>query len=77
MLDHTATAWLRRLLAWLELFEDGFSHPARRGALRRYVQGLLSDVDSGGQPVLEPDALDLEITGQKLHFLLQRNLLRS
>lgn len=43
MLDHTATAWLRRLLAWLELFEDGFSHRAQRGALRRYVQGLLSD----------------------------------
>ena len=43
MLDHTATAWLRRLLAWLELFEDGFGHRAQRGALRRYVQGLLSD----------------------------------
>lgn len=39
----SATAWLRRLLAWLELFEDGFSHRAQRGALRRYVQGLLSD----------------------------------
>jgi SRSO17 transposase len=43
VLDHTATTWLRRLLAWLELFEDGFSHRAQRGALRRYVQGLLSD----------------------------------
>jgi SRSO17 transposase len=43
VLDHTATAWLRRLLAWLELFEDGFSHRAQRGALRRYVEGLLSD----------------------------------
>jgi SRSO17 transposase len=43
VLDHTATAWLRRLLAWLELFEDGFGHRAQRGALRRYVQGLLSD----------------------------------
>ncbi len=43
MLDHTATSWLRRLLAWLELFEDGFSHRAQRGALPRYVQGLLSD----------------------------------
>jgi SRSO17 transposase len=43
VLDHTATAWLRRLLAWLELFEDGFGHHAQRGALRRYVQGLLSD----------------------------------
>lgn len=44
MPDHpSATAWLRRLLAWLELFEDGFSHRAQRGALRRYVEGLLSD----------------------------------
>ena len=43
VLDHTATAWLRRLLAWLELFEDGFRHRAQRGALRRYVQGVLSD----------------------------------
>lgn len=43
MVDHSATAWLRRLLAWLELFEDGFSHPAQRGALRRYIQGVLSD----------------------------------
>lgn len=43
VLDHTATAWLQRLLAWLELFEDRFSHQAQRGALRRYVQGLLSD----------------------------------
>lgn len=44
VLDHTtATAWLQRLLAWLELFEDRFSHKAQRGALRRYVQGVLSD----------------------------------
>jgi len=43
VLDHTATAWLQRLLAWLELFEDRFSHRAQRGALRRYVQGVLSD----------------------------------
>jgi SRSO17 transposase len=43
VLDHTATAWLQRLLAWLELFEDCFSHTAQRGALRRYVQGILSD----------------------------------
>jgi SRSO17 transposase len=42
--DHpSATAWLRRLLAWLELFEDGFGHRAQRGALRRYVHGLLGD----------------------------------
>jgi SRSO17 transposase len=43
VLDHTATAWLQRLRAWLELFEDCFSHTAQRGALRRYVQGILSD----------------------------------
>ncbi len=43
MLDHTATAWLRRLLTWLELFEAGFSRRSQRGALRRYVTGLLSD----------------------------------
>jgi SRSO17 transposase len=44
VLHHTtATAWLQRLLAWLELFEDRFSHKAQRGALRRYVQGVLSD----------------------------------
>ena len=43
MLDHAATAWLRRLLTWLELFEEGFSRRSQRGALRRYVTGLLSD----------------------------------
>ena len=43
MLDRTATAWLRRLLTWLELFEDGFARQSQRGALRRYVTGLLSD----------------------------------
>jgi SRSO17 transposase len=42
-LDHTATAWLKRLLIWLELFEDDFSRRSQRGALRRYVTGLLSD----------------------------------
>jgi SRSO17 transposase len=42
-LDHTATAWLRRLLTWLERFEAGFSRQSQRGALRRYVTGLLSD----------------------------------
>ena len=35
--------WLRRLLTWLELFEDGFARQSQRGALRRYVTGLLSD----------------------------------
>ena len=43
MLDRTATAWLRRLLTWLELFDDGFSRQSQRGALRRYVSGLLND----------------------------------
>ena len=43
MLDRTATAWLRRLLTWLEPFEEGFSHTSQRGALRRYVFGLLND----------------------------------
>ena len=43
VLDHTATAWLRRLLTWLERFEAGFSRQSQRGALRRYVTGLLSD----------------------------------
>ncbi|MBA2354425.1 MAG: IS701 family transposase [Acidobacteria bacterium] len=43
MLDRTATAWLRRLVTWLELFEDGFSRERQRGAMRRYVTGLLND----------------------------------
>ena len=43
VLDRTATAWLRRLLTWLELFEDDFARQSQRGALRRYVTGLLSD----------------------------------
>lgn len=43
MLDRTATTWLKRLLVWLEVFEDDFSHASQRGALRRYVTGLLSD----------------------------------
>ncbi len=43
MLDRAATAWLRRLLTWLEPFEDGFGRQSQRGALRRYVAGLLND----------------------------------
>jgi len=43
VLDHTATAWLKRLLAWLERFEPCFGRASQRGALRRYVQGLLND----------------------------------
>jgi SRSO17 transposase len=43
VLDRTATTWLKRLLVWLELFEQDFSRQSQRGALRRYVTGLLSD----------------------------------
>ena len=43
MLDHTATAWLTRLLTWLEVFEPCFGRASQRGAFRRYIQGLLSD----------------------------------
>jgi len=43
LLDRTATTWLKRLLMWLELFEQDFSRQSQRGALRRYVTGLLSD----------------------------------
>ena len=43
MLDRSATAWLKRLLIWLEVFERDFSRQSQRGALRRYVIGLLSD----------------------------------
>lgn len=43
MLDRTATAWLRRLLTWLEPFEDGCSRQRQRGTLRRYVTGMLND----------------------------------
>lgn len=43
MLDRTTTAWLTRLLTWLEVFEADFSRQSQRGALRRYVTGLLND----------------------------------
>jgi SRSO17 transposase len=43
VLDRTATAWLKRLLIWLEVFERDFSRQSQRGALRRYVTGVLSD----------------------------------
>jgi SRSO17 transposase len=43
LLDRTATTWLKRLLIWLELFEHDFRRQSQRGALRRYVSGLLSD----------------------------------
>jgi SRSO17 transposase len=43
VLDRTATVWLRRLLTWLEQFEDCFGRQSQRGALRRYVSGVLND----------------------------------
>ena len=43
LLPRNAPAWLDRLSAWLEPFEDCFSHVAQRGAFRRYLLGLLSD----------------------------------
>jgi SRSO17 transposase len=43
VLDRAATTWLKRLLVWLERFESDFSRHSQRGALRRYVTGLLSD----------------------------------
>jgi len=43
VLDHTATAWLTRLVTWLEVFEPCFGRASQRGAFRRYIQGLLSD----------------------------------
>src|SRR5258708_2677462 len=43
--DRRATAQLRRLMAWLEPFKECFGHRAQVLALRRYVQGLLSDSD--------------------------------
>jgi hypothetical protein len=43
VLDRTATAWLKRLLIWLEVFERDFSRQSQRGVLRRYVTGVLSD----------------------------------
>jgi SRSO17 transposase len=43
VLDRTATAWLNRLVTWLEVFEQDFSRRSQRGALRRYVTGILSD----------------------------------
>lgn len=43
MVDGTASTWLRRLLGWLEVFEPCLARASQRGALRRYVEGLLSD----------------------------------
>jgi len=43
LLPRNAPAWLERLSAWLEPFEQSFGHVAQRGAFRRYLFGLLSD----------------------------------
>jgi SRSO17 transposase len=41
--DRAARGQLRRLMTWLEAFKVCFGHRAQVLALRRYVQGLLSD----------------------------------
>jgi SRSO17 transposase len=41
--DRRAVLQLHRLMRWLEAFRVCFGHQAQRLALRRYVQGLLSD----------------------------------
>jgi SRSO17 transposase len=41
--DRDAVLQLRRLMRWLEAFQACFGHHAQRLAVRRYVQGLLSD----------------------------------
>jgi SRSO17 transposase len=43
--DRRAIAQLHRLMTWLEAFKECFGHRAQVLALRRYVQGLLSDSD--------------------------------
>lgn len=43
MADRRAVSQLRRLMTWLEAFKECFGHRAQLVALRRYVQGLLSD----------------------------------
>ena len=43
MEDRRAVNQLRRLMTWLEAFKVCFGHRAQVLALRRYVQGLLSD----------------------------------
>jgi SRSO17 transposase len=41
--DRQAVGQLRHLMTWLEAFKECFGHRAQTLALRRYVQGLLSD----------------------------------
>lgn len=43
MTDRRAVYQLRRLMRWLEAFKECFGHRAQKLAVRRYVQGLLSD----------------------------------
>lgn len=43
MTNRQVVGQLRRLMAWLEDFKECFGHRAQVLALRRYVQGLLSD----------------------------------
>ena len=43
MTDRGAVSQLHRLMNWLEAFKPCFGHRAQVLALRRYVQGLLSD----------------------------------
>lgn len=43
MTDRQAVRQLQRLMTWLEAFTECFGHRAQRLAVRRYVQGLLSD----------------------------------
>jgi SRSO17 transposase len=43
--DRQAINQLHRLMTWLEAFKECFGHQAQVLALRRYVQGLLSDSD--------------------------------
>ena len=43
MTDRRTVYQLRRLMTWLEAFKECFGHRAQKLAVRRYVQGLLSD----------------------------------
>ena len=43
MTDRRTVYQLRRLMTWLEAFKACFGHRAQKLAVRRYVQGLLSD----------------------------------
>src|SRR6185503_2254010 len=51
------------------IFHDGLEDEVRDAN----VQHLRIDVDVSGQSILKPNALDLEVTVQKLNLLLQRD----